>query len=90
LSLKESRPMTVIEIKPPAGAGKFLKHLAIVRKIARVFAQAKFGFWIPAAMSNAPFRSTKRIENCDAVIRVYDETGNVIDTHERAGDFKEP
>jgi hypothetical protein len=25
-----------------------------------------------------------------AVIRVYDEAGNVIDTHERAGDFKEP
>jgi hypothetical protein len=25
----------------------------------------------------------------DAVIRVYDETGNVIDTHEHAGDFKE-
>jgi len=26
----------------------------------------------------------------DAVIRVYDETGNVIETHEHAGDFKEP
>ena len=25
----------------------------------------------------------------DAVIRVYDETGNVIDTHKQAGDFKE-
>jgi hypothetical protein len=25
----------------------------------------------------------------DAVIRVYDEAGNVIDTHERKGDFKE-
>jgi len=25
----------------------------------------------------------------DAVIRVYDEAGNVIDTHEHAGDFKE-
>jgi len=23
-----------------------------------------------------------------AVIRVHDETGNVIETHERAGDFK--
>ena len=28
--------------------------------------------------------------NCDAVIRVYDEAGNVIDTHEHAGEFKEP
>ena len=26
----------------------------------------------------------------DAVIRVYDEGGNVIETHEHAGDFKEP
>ena len=24
-----------------------------------------------------------------AVIRVYDEAGNVIDTHEHAGDFKQ-
>jgi hypothetical protein len=24
------------------------------------------------------------------VIRVYDEAGNVIETQERAGDFKEP
>jgi hypothetical protein len=26
----------------------------------------------------------------DAVIRVYDEAGNVIEAHEYAGDFKEP
>src|SRR5439155_2997058 len=26
---------------------------------------------------------------CDAVIRVYDEAGNVIETHEQAGEFKE-
>jgi len=26
----------------------------------------------------------------DAVIRVYDEAGNVIETHEQAGDFGEP
>jgi hypothetical protein len=25
----------------------------------------------------------------NAVIRVYDKSGNVIETHERAGDFKE-
>jgi hypothetical protein len=25
----------------------------------------------------------------DAVIRVYDETGNVIETHQHAGEFKE-
>ena len=26
----------------------------------------------------------------DAVIRVYDEAGNVIETHEHKGDFREP
>ena len=26
----------------------------------------------------------------DAVIRVYEDAGNVIETHEHAGDFKEP
>jgi hypothetical protein len=26
----------------------------------------------------------------DAVIRVYDEAGNVIETHEQAGEFGEP
>ncbi len=25
----------------------------------------------------------------DAVVRVYDEAGNVIEAHEHAGDFKE-
>jgi len=25
----------------------------------------------------------------DAVVRVYDETGNAIETHEHAGEFKE-
>ncbi len=27
--------------------------------------------------------------NWDAVIRIYDEAGNVIETHEHTGDFKE-
>jgi len=26
----------------------------------------------------------------DAVIRVYDDAGNVIETHEHKGEFKEP
>jgi len=36
--------------------------------------------------SSAPkFRSRSH----DAVIRIYDEAGNVIETHEQTGDFKE-
>jgi len=40
-------------------------------------------------MSNAPSRLTTRIEGFDAVLRVYDESGSVIETHEHEGDFKE-
>jgi hypothetical protein len=38
------------------------------------------------AISNAKFRSRSH----GAVIRVFDGTGNVIETHEQAGEFKEP
>jgi hypothetical protein len=40
----------------------------------------------PNAIGYAKFFSRSH----DAVIRVYDETGNVIQTHEHKGDFKEP
>jgi hypothetical protein len=39
----------------------------------------------PNAISNA--RSYSRSH--DAVIRVYDDAGNVIEAHEHKGDFKE-
>ena len=44
----------------------------------------------PNAISNAIGYATHRSRSHDAVIRVYDGAGNVIDTHEHAGDFKEP
>ena len=34
-------------------------------------------------------RIDKKPPCADAVIRVYDETGSVIDTHEQTGEFKE-
>jgi hypothetical protein len=40
---------------------------------------------ISNAISFAKFNSCSR----DAAIRVYDEAGNLIETHEQAGDFKE-
>jgi len=40
---------------------------------------------IANAISYAKFRSRSH----HAVIRIYDEAGNVIETHEQAGDFKE-
>ena len=39
----------------------------------------------PNAMSYAKFRSRPH----DAAIRIYDQAGNVIETHEQAGELKE-
>ena len=44
----------------------------------------------PNAISNAIGYAKFRSRSCNAVIRVYDEGGNVIETHEHKGDFKEP
>ncbi len=41
------------------------------------------------AISNAIGYAKFRSRSHGAVIRVYDEDGNVIETHEQAGDFKE-
>jgi hypothetical protein len=43
----------------------------------------------PEAVANAIAYATHRSRSHDAVICVYDEAGNVIDTHEHKGDFKE-
>jgi hypothetical protein len=47
------------------------------------------------SFGNAPFGKIscycqdEKSSSHDAVIRVYDEAGNVIETHEHTGDFKE-
>jgi hypothetical protein len=43
----------------------------------------------PNAMSNAIGYAKHRSPSHDAVIRVYDEAGNMIETHEHKRDFKE-
>ena len=43
----------------------------------------------PDAAANAIGYATHRSRSHDAVIRVYDATGNVIETHEHAREFKE-
>ena len=42
------------------------------------------------AVANAVGYAEHYSRSHDAVIRVYDEAGNVIETHEHKGDFKEP
>jgi hypothetical protein len=43
----------------------------------------------PDAIGNAIGYAKHRSRSHDAVIRVYDEAGNVIAAHEHTGDFKE-
>jgi hypothetical protein len=43
----------------------------------------------PNAVINAIGYAKFRSRSNDAVIRVYDEAGNVIETHEHVGDFRE-
>jgi hypothetical protein len=44
----------------------------------------------PSAVSNAINYAKFFSRSHDAVISVYDATGNVIETREHQGDFKEP
>ncbi len=44
----------------------------------------------PKAISNAISFAKFFSRSHQAVIRVYDESGSVIETHEHAGEFKEP
>jgi hypothetical protein len=44
----------------------------------------------PNAVINAIGYPTFYSLSHDAVIRVYDDAGNVIETHEHKGEFKEP
>jgi hypothetical protein len=43
----------------------------------------------PNAIGSAIGYAKHRSRSHDAVIRVYDEAGNVIETHEHAGESKE-
>jgi hypothetical protein len=44
----------------------------------------------PDVISNAIDYAKLYSRSHHAVIRVYDEAGNVIEVHQQAGDFKEP
>ena len=49
-----------------------------------------FCFPAPTPTATATFTPTPTATHTMLVIHVCDETGNVIETHEHAGDFKEP
>jgi hypothetical protein len=57
--------------------------------ISHVLPFGRLWYGEPNAVSNAISYAEHRSRSHDAVIRVYDDAGNVIDTHEHAGEFKE-
>jgi hypothetical protein len=46
--------------------------------------------FLTAASDAHTSQSFSYSQSHDAVIRVYDAAGNVIETHEQTGEFKEP
>jgi hypothetical protein len=74
--------MHVYEVRPRKG-----KHG--VDLIADALPFGRLWYSEPNAVSNAVDYAKFRSRSHDAVIRVYDDAGNVIETHEHKGDFKE-
>jgi hypothetical protein len=68
---------------PPA------RIIATVDLISDVLAFGRLSYDGPNAVANAVDYAKFRSRSHDAVIRIYDEARNVIETHEHAGDFKE-
>jgi len=68
-------------------------HLRADRRGADLISDAlSFGrLWYdgPNAVTNATGYAMHYSRSANAVIRVYDEAGNVIETHEQAGEFRE-
>jgi len=57
--------------------------------ISDVLPLGAFWYGEPDAISNAVGYAKFFSRSHPVVIRVFDESGNVIETHEHAGDFKE-
>jgi hypothetical protein len=76
-------PQHVYEIRPR-------KDHRGVDLISDVLPFGRLWYGEPNAITNAIGYAKFRSRSHDAVIRVYDDAGNVIETHEHTGDFKEP
>ena len=81
--MNTQRSMHVYEVRPRKD-----KRGADLISDALPFGRLWYGE--PNATSNAIDYAKFYSRLHDAVIRVYDEAGAVIETHEHAGDFREP
>jgi hypothetical protein len=76
-------PMHAYEVRPR----KDKRNLAL---ISDVLPFGRLWYGEPDATTNAIGYTKFFSRSHDALIRVYDESGNVITTQEEAGEFKEP
>ena len=74
--------MHVYEVRPR-------KDKRGVDLISDVLPFGRLWYGEPNAVANAIGYAEHRSRSHDAVIRVYDNAGSVIETQKRAGDFKE-
>jgi hypothetical protein len=73
--------MHAYEVRPRKDNGVDL--ISDVRPFGRLW------YGEPSAISNAIDYAKFFSRSRDAVIRIYDEAGNVIETHEHEGEFKD-
>jgi hypothetical protein len=89
---RPARRSTLRENRRLARAEKLIKlkqAVLGVDLISDVLPFSRLWYGEPNAISNAIGYAKHRSRSRDAVIRVYDDADNVIETHEHAGNFKE-
>jgi hypothetical protein len=86
-------PGSKVKIRGPTRSSLFHRHSIIKAATAAIISdRLAFGrlcYGEPNAIRNAVAYAQFYCRLHDAVIRVYDHAGNVIQTHEHKGDFKE-
>ncbi len=80
--MKPTAPLHVYEVRPRKDKRGF-------DLVSDVLPFGRLWYGEPNAISNAIGYATHRSRSHNAVIRVYDATGKVIETHEHKGEFKE-
>jgi hypothetical protein len=81
--MQSKRPAHAYEVRPR-------KDKRGVDLISDALPFRRLWYGEPDAAANAIGYAKFRSRSHDAVIRVYDEAGNMIETHQHAGEFREP
>jgi hypothetical protein len=80
--MASTRPTHIYEVRPR-------KDKRRVTQICDALPFGRLWYGESNAVANAIGYAKFRSRSHDAVIRIYDDAGNVIETHEHTGEFKE-